>query len=162
MQEVIDQFDIKQVSRNSPKFSTDDLIRLNGKLLHEMPYSMVKDRLESEGVDEKLWDIVKGNISVLPNAYEYKEICYSVWEPVIEDPEYIAVARKLLPAAPWDENTWAQWTGAISAETGNKGKALYMPLRKALTGMEHGPEMKLLLPIIGYEKSVARLEGKRA
>ena len=162
MEEVIAQFNIKQVSRNSPKFSTDELVRLNSKLLHEMPYSMVKDRLETDGVNEKLWNVVKGNISVFPEALEYKEICYGEWQPEIEDAEYIALARKLLPDSPWDENVWAEWTSKLSETTGRKGKTLFMPLRKALTGLEHGPEMKLLLPLIGHDKTAARLEGKRA
>ena len=162
MEEVIAQFNIKQIGRNAPKFSAQELTRLNSKLLHDMPYAMVKDRLAAEGVDARLWDIVKKNISLFSEALEYKEICYGEWQPVIEDPEYMATALELLPAEPWDGNTWQLWTTSLKEATSRKGKELFMPLRKALTGMEHGPEMAALLPIIGREKSVKRLQGLRA
>jgi glutamyl-tRNA synthetase len=73
-----------------------------------------------------------------------------------------AKAADLLPPEPWDEATWGLWTKAVSAETGAKGRGLFHPLRLALTGLEHGPELKKLLPLIGRERSLARMEGKPA
>jgi len=69
---------------------------------------------------------------------------------------------ELLPPEPWDETTWGAWTGAVKAATGRKGKALFLPLRLALTGLDHGPELKTLLPLIGHERAEARLAGKTA
>ena len=66
-------------------------------------------------------------------------------------------AAKLLPKGKIDDHTWSIWTKSISTETGLKGKNLFLPLRLALTGMEHGPEMGKLLPLIGYEEVMARL-----
>ena len=66
-------------------------------------------------------------------------------------------AAELLPQEPYDETTWGAWTGALKERTGRKGRALFLPLRKALTGEEHGPDMKALLPLIGQRNSVARL-----
>ena len=71
-------------------------------------------------------------------------------EPVIdpEDAEFVAQALALLPPRPWTAATWGEWTGAVKAATGRKGKGLFMPLRKALTGMDHGPEMAALMPLL--------------
>ena len=82
--------------------------------------------------------------------------------PVIEDAGFAARAIALLPPEPWNEETWGLWTRALSAETGAKGRALFHPLRLALTGQEHGPELKKLLPLIGRAKVLARLEGNAA
>jgi glutamyl-tRNA synthetase len=82
--------------------------------------------------------------------------------PVIEDAGLVAKARALLPVEPWDENTWGGWTKALAAETGAKGRALFHPLRLALTGQASGPELKKLLPLIGRAKALARLEGQTA
>jgi glutamyl-tRNA synthetase len=82
--------------------------------------------------------------------------------PVIEDAALATTAAALLPPEPWGEDTWGLWTKAVSAETGAKGRGLFHPLRLALTGLEHGPELKKLLPLIGRDRSLARLEGKTA
>jgi glutamyl-tRNA synthetase len=83
-------------------------------------------------------------------------------QPVIEDAKLCREAAALLPPEPWDETTWSTWSSAIKQATGAKGKALFQPLRLALTGREQGPELKLLLPLIGRGRAAARLEGKRA
>jgi glutamyl-tRNA synthetase len=82
--------------------------------------------------------------------------------PAIDDADFIARAAALLPAAPWDETTWKSWTDAVKTETGRKGKDLFMPLRRALTGMDHGPELAVLLPLIGRDKVLNRLLKKEA
>jgi glutamyl-tRNA synthetase len=68
----------------------------------------------------------------------------------------------VLPPEPWDEATWGAWTQAVREATGRKGRALFLPLRLALTGLEHGPELKALLPFIGRDRALARLQGKVA
>jgi glutamyl-tRNA synthetase len=79
--------------------------------------------------------------------------------PVIalEDQDFIRVAARLLPPSPWTGDTWKTWTEAVKTETGRKGKMLFMPLRQALTGLDHGPELALLLPLIGRERALDRL-----
>jgi glutamyl-tRNA synthetase len=79
--------------------------------------------------------------------------------PVIEDADYLKEARTLLPADPWDGATWTTWTGALKAATGRKGRALFHPLRLALTGRDTGPELAALLPLIGRERALRRLSG---
>jgi glutamyl-tRNA synthetase len=83
-------------------------------------------------------------------------------EPLIADAAFAAAAAALLPAEPFDQTTWKSWTQAVAAETGAKGKALFMPLRQALTGLDHGPELAALLPLIGREKALRRLRGESA
>ena len=78
---------------------------------------------------------------------------------MIEDAGFAAAAAAALPPEPWDEATWGLWTGAVKAATGAKGKALFMPLRLALTGRPHGPELKNLLPLIGRRRAETRLRG---
>jgi glutamyl-tRNA synthetase len=79
--------------------------------------------------------------------------------PVIEDAGFAAAAASVLPPVPWNADTWKSWTDAVKEKTGAKGKALFMPLRLALTAHEHGPELKNLLPLIGRERALARLSG---
>jgi glutamyl-tRNA synthetase len=83
-------------------------------------------------------------------------------QPVVEEPDYLATAAELLPPEPWGETTWQQWTAALKQRTGRKGKALFRPLRLALTGMEKGPELAHFLPLIGREKALKRLSGEAA
>ena len=82
--------------------------------------------------------------------------------PVIEvdDADYVATALDALPQGDLTEQSWSDWTQNLKESTGRKGRALFMPLRQALTGQAHGPEMQHLLPLIGYDKAVARLQGK--
>jgi len=83
-------------------------------------------------------------------------------EPVIEDTGFCDAAAKMLPPEPWGEQSWGDWTAAVKAETGAKGKALFQPLRLALTGKTHGPELKQLLPMIGRTRVLSRLRGEAA
>jgi len=81
---------------------------------------------------------------------------------VITDHALATTAKSLLPAEPWNETTWKGWTGAVQKGTGVKGRALFMPLRQALTGLDHGPELAPLLPLIGRARAAARLRGETA
>ena len=65
-----------------------------------------------------------------------------------EDQEFVSRAIALLPDRPFDNQTWSTWTQEVKVATGRKGKSLFMPLRKALTGMSHGPDMGTLLPLL--------------
>jgi glutamyl-tRNA synthetase len=89
-------------------------------------------------------------------------VVHGALEPQIGDPDFAREARWLLPPEPWDETTWGAWTEAVKRATQRKGKALFLPLRLALTGREHGPELRNLLPLIGRVRADARLAGKTA
>ena len=129
-----------------------------------LPFDAVADRLSAMGVKggAKFWEAVKGNLAVIADAKSWWEIVNGPLEPVIADAKLCGEAAALLPPEPWDETTWSAWSSAVKQATGAKGKALFQPLRLALTGREHGPELKLLLPMIGRARAAARLEGRRA
>ena len=138
------------------------LERLNAKLLHHWLYEEVKLRLKElslENVDKTFWQAVHGNLNKLADLHHFQEICRGQVIPKIEDHDYIKLALDFLPEAPWTVETWRDWTGFLKEKTGRRGKELFMPLRLALTGESHGPEMKDLLPLIGREKVEKRLLG---
>jgi len=162
---LIESFDFSKFSRSTPKFDPDEILRLNAKILHETEYHDVKDRLhalELDVVDEAFWNAVRPNLERFSDIKEWWDITKGSVEPVIEDPDFIAEAADLLPPAPWNDNTWNEWTSAVKEKTGRKGKQLFMPLRQALTGMNHGPELGVVLQLIGPDRVKERLLGKRA
>jgi glutamyl-tRNA synthetase len=159
---LIESFDFSKFSRGTPKFDSDELLRLNSKILHELSFAETKDKLaalELQGVDEDFWLAVRPNLETLRDIKEWWQVAKGPVESVIEDPAFIAEAATLLPPAPWDQSTWSVWTNAVKDKTGRKGKQLFMPLRQALTGMDHGPELANLLVLIGPEKTKERLKA---
>ena len=157
-------FDFAKLSRAPARFDPRDLRLLNAKLLHVLPFTAVAPRLEAMGISggAGFWAAVRGNLEVLADAKTWWAVVAKPLEPVIADADLCAAAATLLPPEPWTEETWGTWTAAVKAETGAKGKGLFQPLRLALTGESHGPELKHLLPLIGRSRALARLEGKRA
>ena len=105
---------------------------------------------------------MKANISVLEDALLWKNILEHPLDPVLDNPGLTQKAAELLPLSPLTPETWSLWTKTIQNETGVKGKKLFLPLRLALTGQSHGPDMAQLLPLIGYDKTLRRLQGKTA
>jgi glutamyl-tRNA synthetase len=164
LDELVEAFDFAKLSRAPARFDPHELRLLNAKLLHGLPFAAVAARLEALGVGggEAFWDAVRGNLAVLADAQVWWAVVQGPLTPVIETPELCLQAATLLPPEPWDEETWPAWCAAVKAETGAKGKALFHPLRLALTGAENGPELKHLLPLIGRDRAQARLEGKTA
>jgi glutamyl-tRNA synthetase len=164
MAELADLVDLDRLSRAPAKFEVSELEHLNAKLLHNTDYAAVKERLAAMGIagGEEFWLAIRGNCTRLSDAKDLWPLVNGPINPVIHDQAFIASALEALPAAPWDENTWSVWTKAVKDKTGASGKALFMPLRLALTGLEHGPELKALLPLIGRERAVKRLQGEAA
>jgi glutamyl-tRNA synthetase len=162
---LVAAFDLGKFGRAPPKFDPEALIRLNARLLHEMPFEEAKPRLVAAGLgqaDETFWLAVRPNLSTVAGAKEWWNICRGRVAPAIRDAAFTDTAAGLLPPPPWGPSTWREWTEAVSKATGAKGKGLYMPLRLALTGLEHGPALENLLPMIGPERARARLSGKTA
>ncbi len=160
MDELIKKFDITSITKSAAKFDVSELDGLNAKLVHDLEFKDVSDRLKSVSVEggEAFWNAVKGNVNKVEEAAFWWQKVENA-EPLIEeeDKEFISQAVTLLPAEPWDETTWNTWVNATKEATGRKGKGLFMPLRKAITGEAHGPELAALLPIIGRERTLARL-----
>ncbi|QIG50082.1 glutamate--tRNA ligase [Nordella sp. HKS 07] len=157
--ELVDGFDLAKLSRAPARFDDNELRGLNARLLHMLPYASVKSRLEHG--DEAFWLAVRGNLTVFADVNHWRAIVAGEVTPQIapEDRDFIKVAASLLPSAPWTGDTWKNWTETVKSATGRKGKALFMPLRLALTGLDHGPELALLLPLIGRDKAAMRLAG---
>ncbi len=155
---------LDRLSRAPAKFDEAELDGLNARLLHETPYAAVAGRLAALGIGdgEAFWLAVRGNVERLAQASEWWTVVTGPVEPVIEEHGFIEAAAALLPPEPWGPDTWAAWTDAVKAATGAKGRALFMPLRLALTGLAHGPELKALLPLIGRARALSRLKGEIA
>ena len=155
--ELVEGFALDKLSRAPARFDEAELLNLNAKLLHHMPWDAVKNRLPDDS--EAFWLAVRGNIEKLSDVEVWRNVVSGSITPVVapEDAEFIATAKGLLPPLPWDGTTWQTWTEAVKAATGRKGKSLFMPLRLALTGLDHGPELAQLLPLIGRETAVVRL-----
>jgi glutamyl-tRNA synthetase len=159
--ELIESFDLAKLSRAPARFDEAELKHLNTRLLHMLPWEAVKDRLAYGS--EAFWLAVRGNLKTLADSRRWHEIITNRISPVVkpEDREFISEAVKLLPSAPWDTTTWKTWTDALKSTTARKGKELFMPLRLALTGLDHGPELAQLLPLIGRDKALERLGSFR-
>ncbi|KQT19878.1 glutamine--tRNA ligase [Methylobacterium sp. Leaf399] len=164
MDELAALTDLAQISRAPAKFDPHELDGLNARLIHAMPYAQASERLLALGVPddraEAFWLAVRANLAKVAEAGDWWRVVAGPVTPVVADPGFVAAALAVLPPAPWDGETWKVWTGAVKAATGAKGKALFMPLRLALTGLEHGPDLAGLLPLIGREAVVARLSGE--
>jgi len=162
LQALVQSFDFGHFSRATPKFDPAQLSRLNAQVLHATDFADIQGRLP-EDVSEDLWLAVRANIETLADVQAWAGIADGDIDPLIEadDAEFLSAAADLLPAEPWTIETWGPWTKAVKDATGRKGKALFMPLRKALTGLNHGPELKAYLPLIGRTRAQQRLKGER-
>ena len=156
--------DLSKLSRAPGRFDVEELRGLNAKLLHMLPFEAVAPRLSAAGlsVSADLWAAVHGNITTLGDVRTWIEVVNGPISPQIEDSATCTTAAGLLPPEPWTADTWSAWTTAIREATGLKGRALFHPLRLAITGREAGPEMRALLPLIGRARVEARLNGHTA
>lgn len=162
LDDLVAAFDWAKFGRASPKFDKADLDRLNAQFIHAMPFGEAKAHV-NVAMDEAFWLAVRGNLTKPSDAAEWWSVCREPLAPVVQDgdSDFLKAAAESLPDA-IDTETWPAWTKALAAATSRKGKALFQPLRLALTGREHGPEMKNLLPLIGPARAKARLLGKTA
>jgi glutamyl-tRNA synthetase len=150
-------YDLSRVAHSAARFDLRQLLALNRRHLQGLPFEAVKARLPA-GADEAFWLAVRGNLELLSEARRWWEVVHGpvVPPPQPEEAAYLAEALRLLPAT-LDAEAWRGWTRALSAATGRTGRALYRPLRLALTGETEGPDMAALLPLIGREQAAARL-----
>jgi glutamyl-tRNA synthetase len=166
LEELAETFDLARLSRGAARFDEAELRALSARTLHALPYPAVRERLvalEIVGAEaEPFWNAVRGNLAEINDARDWWRVVHGEIEPVVEDADFLAQAAALLPDAPWDQTTWSVWTGAVKAATGRKGRALFHPLRLALTGCESGPELAALLPLIGRIKASGRLSARAA
>jgi glutamyl-tRNA synthetase len=151
---LMDGFEIGHFGTAPTKFDVADLGPLSAKLLHGADLAEVADEVAAAGVPADLavpfWAAIRQNVETRRDIAEWWALCRDGAAPVIadEDAEFVAEALGLLPEGAHDTTTWGSWTAAVKEATGRKGRGLFMPLRKALTGMEHGPDMAALLPLL--------------
>lgn len=157
-------FSFDRLSRAPARFDIEELKSLNARLLQGLDYGEVAGRLDAAGIagGEAFWNAVRGNLRVFDDVKRWWAVVNGQITPEIESEDLLAAALELLPPEPWTAATWGEWTAALKQASGTKGKALFHPLRLALTGRGDGPELKHLLPLIGRGKTVARLSGEPA
>lgn len=154
LDELAEGFDVSQFGTAPTKFNADDLLPLTRERNQALPFASVRDRIAALGVPdalaERFWRVMSANITFLDDLGPWWALCRDGAEPLVEpgDEIFVAEAMAMLPALPFTEATWSSWTDAVKQATGRKGKALFMPLRKAVTGMASGPEMMDLMPLL--------------
>jgi len=160
MDELIQGFDFAKMGRHAARYDPADLERLNAAVVHAMSYEQAKPRLAELDADlgEPFWLAVRANLTLFDGVATWARVVKGPVEPLRDDPDFLAEAARLLP----DNLDWSAWTDAIKEATGRKGKQLFLPLRRALSGLDHGPEMGPLLSLIGREKALGRLAGETA
>lgn len=153
--------DLTKFSRALTRFDPAEIRDLSKKLLHAKPFAVMAPKLATLGISgpkaEAFWAALHGNIDRIEEAADWWRILMGEQHFASAEPEFLAEATACLPEEPFDETSWSRWIGAIQARTGRKGKALFMPLRLALTGRETGPELKAVLPLLGRSAVLSRL-----
>ncbi|MDC0349321.1 glutamate--tRNA ligase [Alphaproteobacteria bacterium] len=160
LESLIESFDIKKFSRSTPKFSSKELLGVNEKLIHSMSYEDVKKQTDFPHLERSFWEAIRPNLTSLSDLPNWWTICRENVSTQVapEDREFIHQAKESLPAS-WAENPWETWISHLKETTDRKGKTLFMPLRQALTGQNHGPELKTILFLMGPDLAHKRLEG---
>ncbi|WP_041794011.1 glutamate--tRNA ligase [Pararhodospirillum photometricum] len=152
-------FRVEAYGRASPRLDPAELERLSARVLHTLPFATA----EARGLvsDPTLWQAIQANLTCPADVGLWRQVIEGPIAPVIDEADqgFLAEALALLPPAPWDATTWSTWTKALKTTSGRSGRALFKPLRLALTGVDHGPDMATLLPLIGSERGRARLAG---
>ncbi|WP_330168873.1 glutamate--tRNA ligase [Bartonella grahamii] len=164
---LLEHFNLQDTSRSVAKFDIADLLALNSHLVHELTYEEVQMRLKSLSIEgdkaEYFWNAIRSNIDKVNDAVLWWKIIHDEqnFDTVApEDRAFVQQSLNFLPEGVLKDESWKIWTTALKEKTGRKGKALFMPLRQALTGMDHGPEMGKILQLLGREKVAERLSRK--
>ena len=162
VQPLIDSFDFARFGRAPARFDEAELATLNAKIVHQFDFAAVADRLP-DGMDAAGWEAIRPNLQHVAEAADWWHVVRGpVAAPALSDEDRAYIATAIDTAADiedWAANPWGALTGALKAQTGRKGKALFLPLRQALTAREHGPDMAALLPLIGREQALERLRN---
>ncbi len=164
--ELAATFELKHISHGSARFDEAELRAISARTLHQFSFEAVRDRLAALGIAgaeaEAFWMAVRGNLARFDEVADWRRVVEGPIEPVVEDPAFLDQAIACLPPEPWSRDTWGAWTASLKALSGHKGRALFHPLRLALTGRESGPELAALLPLIGRVRALDRLSARGA
>ncbi|GBD43004.1 Glutamate--tRNA ligase 1 [bacterium HR40] len=162
---LVRSFDIAAFGRAPARLDIDDLRRFNGRMLRTLSFHEVAAQLAALGlsrVDEEFWQLVRPNVDTLAEVGMWWQIVHGPITPVVTDRELLERAAALLPERLSSPAEARAFLDQLAAATGRRGRALFRPLRLALTGREHGPELALLLPRLGRDRALARLRGETA
>ncbi len=161
---LVAEFAFEKIGRAPARYDVEDLKRINAAVLHALPYDAAKPRLAARDADlgPEFWTAVRANLSIFADVDAWVAIVRGPIAPVIADPAFAEAAAALAPEGPYTLDSWKTFVDAVKQKTGARGKALFMPLRQALTGLDHGPDMAPLFMLIGPDKARARLRGEAA
>ena len=157
---IAEKLDLSMISHGSARFDPAELESLNARMLHAMPFEAARPRLAALGLDDdRLWTALRGNLGRFSDIADLARLVRGPVTPqiAVEDRDFVMLARELLPPEPWDDATFAEWTAALKEKSGRKGRALFEPLRLALTGKHDGPDLKTLVPLMGRAEMERRL-----
>lgn len=161
---LIAGFDFSRFGRAPARFDEAELLQLNARIVHALPFEAVAARLPA-GMDAAAWAAIRPNLSTVADAADWWNIVTGpVAPPALDDSDrvYCREAAGVAASLDWGTDPWHALTGALKATTGRGGKALFLPLRLSLTGHPQGPDMAALLPLIGRDQAVARLKAAAA
>ena len=158
MAPLIDTIDFHRFGRAPARFDMAELEGLNAKIIHHLAFDAVADRLPS-AMDAAAWEAVRPNLKTIADAADWWDVIEGPVEAIKapEDAAFLSEAAVLAESLDWSADPWHALTNALKTSTGRSGKSLFMPLRRALTGRDHGPDMAALLPLIGRERTMKRL-----
>jgi glutamyl-tRNA synthetase len=157
---LIESFDFSTFGRAPARFDMAELEALNARIVHQLDFAAARDRLPA-GMSEADWSAIRPNLTKVSDASDWWEILHGHVEQAAppEDRDYLAAAAEAAAAIDWEEAPWASLTAGLKETSGRTGKALFHPLRRALTGRDSGPDMAALLPLIGRNESISRLRA---
>ena len=156
---LVESFDFGRFGRAPARFDEAELAQVSARIVHQLPFEAVRDRLPA-GMDAAAWEAVRPNLKMVAEAADWWAVVEGPVEAAVaeEDHGYLAEAAEVAAEIDWAGDPWHALTGELKARTGRKGKALFLPLRLALTGRSEGPDMAALLPLIGRERALERLK----
>jgi len=160
VEDLAASFDLARFGRAPARFDETELHRINAAVVHRLPFERVA-RLLPDGMGEAAWDAIRPNLAHIEEVAGWWQVITGPVEALPYDEEtraYLGEAAAVVEGIDWTADPWHALTAALKASTGRKGKSLFLPLRQALTGKDHGPDMAALLPLIGREAAVARLQ----
>jgi len=163
-QALVDSFSLDSFGRAPARFDEAELNRINAQIVHQLPHARVAPLLP-RGMGEAAWEAIRPNLAHVGEAADWWQVVTGpVAPPEFDDDSraYLDTAAETLAGQAWSPDAWRDLTGALKEATGRKGKALFLPLRQALTAREHGPDMAALLPLIGRDEALARLRRAAA
>lgn len=155
---LIETFDFGRFGRAPARFDEAELTALNARIIHQLDFDRVASQLPA-GMGRDGWEAVRPNLSTIAEVADWWHVIEGPIDASADpaDANFLAEAARVAGEIDWTADPWHALTGALKASSGRSGKALFLPLRRALTGLDHGPDMKALLPLIGRDRAIKRL-----